>query len=314
VAFSRIPAANAAKPLALWPGRPTAQGAALLATPRATTWSHPLPSPQATKPPHGDHLRSALGASNLRTKVSLEGRSSLSLNIRMWKLGLIRRWPEHHSFPAHLLFAVCTAGAALVLASCTRTPAPPFEHEEFALSVVASLIVESDPEDSSGDLRRQVQRAIPTLAQQYKACTPDQKALVRDLVRRFVDYEDSQYADVSRWYAQLEQTVSSHERIAPSSTPQLDILTERTKTLVASLPPRLRESAETQMRGMEAGPRLLLSQLQNGGSLQSSNVLAGLEAAARYDGMRKQSYSTTYKAITGEELTGPFRPGKSSGP
>jgi hypothetical protein len=222
--------------------------------------------------------------------------------------GSARWWVKHNACRAYRSATLCAAAALLLLASCTKNSAPPntpFNHEEFARSVIVSMIVESDPEDSPADLRNQIKRTIPTLAQQYNACTPDQKALVRGLVQRFVDCEDSQFADVSRWYTQLNQAVASGSGGSITPILQRDILGENTKGLVASLPPRLREVAETQMRGVDAGPKALLSDMEKSGPLQSSNVLAGLEAAARYDGMRTQSYGKTYNSITGEDLRRP---------
>jgi hypothetical protein len=223
----------------------------------------------------------------------------------MHKVGCTRQWIKHCSRRVGRPATFCVSAAVLLLASCTKNPAPqstPFNHEEFARSVIVSMIVESDQEDSPADPRNQIRRTIPTLAQQYKACTPDQKALVRGLVQRFLDYEGSQFADVRRWYSQLNEAAASGSGDSFKSTLQCVILSEKTKSVVASLPPRLREVAETQMRGVDSGPKALVAEMQNNGPLQSSNVLAGLEAAARFDGMRMQSYAKTYNSITGDDL------------
>jgi hypothetical protein len=56
------------------------------------------------------------------------------------------------------------------------------------------------------------------------------------------------------------------------------------------------------MRGAELGSAQLWGAIPPGGSLPLSALRAGQEAAAKFDASRKQSYSRSYRKITGKDL------------
>ena len=198
------------------------------------------------------------------------------------------------------------AVALLVFTSCKKSPSPPptfREAQSLAGGIVLCLLVEHEPDEYASEVRRQAQESIPALAVAYRGCTSEQKESVRRFVRGFVDYEDSQYADLCRWYVQIERAIASKDLESRNQALQAEILTERTKAIVASLPPREKQLAQYQMKGMEDLPGLLQSKIPRSSPLDSFDVGAGKEAAAKFDFARKQSYAKTYRRITQEELS-----------
>ena len=198
------------------------------------------------------------------------------------------------------------AVAFLVFTSCKKdaSPLPTFrDAESLAGGIVLCLLVEHEPDEYASEVRRQAQNSIPALAAAYTGCTSEQKEAVRRFVRGFADYEDSQYADLCRWYAQIERAIASKDLEGINQALQAQILTERTKAIVASLPPREKQLAEYQMKGMEDVPGILQIKIPSTSLLDSFDVGAGKEAAARFDFARKQSYAKTYRRITQEELS-----------
>jgi hypothetical protein len=206
---------------------------------------------------------------------------------------------------ANRLFCA-TAAALLSFASCTKTGSPPPQapdSEGLARSIVLCLLVEHEPQEYSPSVRRQLQADVPAAAARYSGCTPEQKAAVRTLVHGFLDYEDSQYDDCTRWYGNLERALAAGDVTSRGVALEADVLTDHTKAIVARLPPQLRQLAEYQTTGIESLPGILRSNLLNGSTVSLSMVSAAREAAAKFDLARKWSYAKTYKQITQEELS-----------
>ena len=197
------------------------------------------------------------------------------------------------------------AVALLLLTSCKKAP-PPLptvpDPEGLAGSVVLALLVEHEPEEYPPDLLREKQGGIPALAATYTLCTSEQKESVRRFVRGFLDYEDNQYADLCRWYLRIENAIASGDRQSRNMALKTQILSEHTESLVASLPPRVRQLAEYQMKGMQDLPGILQRKIPTDSPLAAFDARAGREAAAKFDLARKQSYAKTYSRITQEEL------------
>ena len=127
------------------------------------------------------------------------------------------------------------AVALLVFTSCKKSPSPPptfREAQSLAGGIVLCLLVEHEPDEYASEVRRQAQESIPALAVAYSGCTSEQKESVRRFVRGFVDYEDSQYADLCRWYVQIERAIASKDLESRNQALQAEILTERTKAIV----------------------------------------------------------------------------------
>jgi hypothetical protein len=222
---------------------------------------------------------------------------------------------------ANRLSFCATAAALLSFAACTKTASPPPQppdSEGLARSIVVCLLVEHEPQEYSPSVRRQLQPDVPAAAASYSGCTPEQKAVIRNLVRGFLDYEDSQYDDCTRWYGDLERALAAGDVTSRGVALKAEVLTDHTKAIVARLPSQLRQLAEYQTAGIESMPGIMRSNLSNGSPVDLSMVSAAREAAAKFDLARKWSYAKTYKRITQEELSGvegqPTSPGKHDFP
>ncbi len=205
------------------------------------------------------------------------------------------------------IFTLCATAACFIalawLMHRTAAVSPVADADGLAEKIVMYMIVEQEPDEYPPDVREKIKASLPALAKSYKECSPEQVDSLDRQVRIFLDYEDSEYDDCCRWYAQLAHAVASRDAVLLVRMKSVNIISERTRAIAGGLPGQIRKFAEDQMKGVDAGPASLWSAIPPGGSLTLSDVQAGQAAATKFDLGRKQSYCNSYSQITGKELT-----------
>ena len=165
------------------------------------------------------------------------------------------------------------------------------------------MIVEHEPDEYSRDVQQEIKDSLPGLVKSYKECSLEKADRLERNVEEFLRYEASQYDDVCQWYAKLSEAVASNDANLLARMKSAKVISDRTRSLTATLPARVKKFAEDQMKGAEQAPAQLWSAIPPGGSLPLSVLQAGQSAAAKFDASRKQSYSRSYRQITGKDLS-----------
>jgi hypothetical protein len=204
------------------------------------------------------------------------------------------------------IFTLCATAVSFValawLMRGTRPASPIADVDGLAERIVMYMVVEQDPDEYPPDVLEKIKAGLPALAKSYKECSPEQVDSLDRQMHIFIDYEDSQYDDVSRWYAQLADAVESKDAVLLARMKSANIISERTRAIADGLPGQIRKFAEDQMKGADAAPSTLWSAIPPGGYLTLSDVQAGQAAAKKFNIGRKQSYSNSYRQITGKDL------------
>ena len=205
------------------------------------------------------------------------------------------------------IFTRCATAVGFVALAWLMQGAPPVspvaDVDGLGERIVMYMVIEQEPGEYPPDVREKIKAGLPALAKSYNECSAEQVDSLDRQVRIFLDYEDSQYDDCSRWYAQLADAVASKDAALLAWMKSANIISERTRAIAGGLPGQIRKFAEDQMKGADAAPATLWSAIPPGGSLTLSDVQAGQAAAAKFNVSRKQSYSNSYKQITGKDLT-----------
>lgn len=193
--------------------------------------------------------------------------------------------------------------ALATFTACTKKSEPPRTNADtLAEKIVTYLVVEHEPDEYTREMRETVLASLPALTKAYAACSHEQMDKVDRHLRIFFEYEDSQYNDSTGWYAQLADAVASSDAALLTRMKSANIITARTRAIAAELPGGIRRFAEDQMKGADGASAVLWSAIPPGGSLTVSDVQAGQAAAEKFNTMRRQSYSNSYKQITGKDL------------
>jgi hypothetical protein len=187
-----------------------------------------------------------------------------------------------------------------LLESQQATAAP--EVDDLAEKILTYMVVEHEPHEYPRDVLQKVRARLPSLVKSYRACSPEQVDRLGRKVGEFLEYEESQYDDVCQWYAKLTEAVASKDTDSLALLKSAKIISERTRALASKLPSRIKKLAEDQMTGAEGGADAIWKAIPPGGSLTLSAIQAGQKAAAEFNGSRKQSYSNSYRQITGKDL------------
>ena len=198
-----------------------------------------------------------------------------------------------------VLFIGCSRPSSSETANSSARP----NVDDLAEKMLVYLIVEHEPDEYPPTVRQKIKGSLSDLEKSFKQCSPEELTQLESKLGRFFEYEASQYDDISQWYTKLTEEVASRDADLLARMTTAKVIRGQTRVLAAKLPDRIRKFAKDQMKGAELGSAQLWDAIPQGGSLTLSAVQAGQAAAAKYNANRKQSYSHSYRQITGKDLS-----------